>query len=181
MSRLRVALLVLFATGCETSGFSDAYMALDSSGKREREYFFTDTEEIYCVGKLASGVDDLTVSVAIRAEQIYDPKTGAAQRVDYYLGTEDQAPGAGQNLIVSFKLEKSDTDAPYPAGRFVCEFSLDGELKERLPFEVRFPSCPEAPIVDGTICGGFVLEGARCNSAFSMPCTCGSDGVWQCR
>jgi len=181
MTKLCTGLFVLLATACDTSGFSDAYLALDSSGKRHRDYFYTDTEAIYCIGKLASGVDDLTVSVTIRAEEIDDPKTGAAQRVDYYLGTEDVAPGAGKDLVVSFKLEKEEEDEPYPAGKFVCELSLDGELAERVPFEIRFPNCPEAPIVDGMLCGGFVLEGARCDGAFSMPCTCGSDGVWQCR
>jgi hypothetical protein len=181
MMRPFALIAMLFATGCDTAGFSDAYMALDSAGKRQREYFFTDTENIYCVGKLASGVDDLTVSGTLRAQQIYDRRSGEPIDVDYYLGTEDQAPGAGEDITVSFLLEHDQSNDPYPAGKFVCELSLDGEVVERLPFEIKFPACPEAPVVSGAVCEGFVLQGARCPGALSDDCTCEDDGVWSCR
>ena len=173
--------LLLLTAGCDTAGFSDAYMALDSSGKRKRDHFFTDTEDIYCVGKMASGVEDLTVSASLRATQIYDRRGGKPIDVDYYLGVEDLAPGAGSDITVSFKLERTDSDAPYLAGKFVCELAIDGEVRERVPFDVRFPECPEAPIVNDALCGGFVLEGARCGGALNDDCTCRQDGVWSCR
>lgn len=172
---------LLLTSACDTSGFRDAYMSLDSAGNRERTQFFTDTENIYCIGKLASGVDDLTVSATLRAEQIYDPHGGKPIDVDYYLGVEDTAPGKGKDITVAFLWEHPESDEPYPAGKFVCELSLDGEVAERLPFEIAFPACPEAPIASGGLCAGFVLESARCTGALGTPCTCGSDGVWSCR
>jgi len=178
--RIWLAGLALLATACDTSGFRDAYMALDSAGQRKREKFFTDTENVYCVGKLASGVDDLTVSAVLRAEQLYDPHSGDPIEVDYYLGVKDQAPGKGKDITVSFLLERNQADDPYPAGKFSCELQLDGEVKERLPFEIAFPDCPEAPIVTGAACAGFVLEGSRCPGALADACLCGADGVWQC-
>lgn len=181
MKSRRLGLLLLLTAGCDTAGFSDAYMALDSAGQRQRERFFTDTENIYCIGKLASGVQDLTVSATLRATQLYDAKTGQARDVDYYLGVEDQAPGAGSDITVSFVLERSDPDAPYAAGRFVCELALDGEVRERVPFEVAFPDCPEAPILNGSVCAGFVVDGSRCPGALDTDCVCSEEGVWSCR
>lgn len=181
MSKLVWSTLLLLSSGCDTAGFSDAYMSLDAAGRRHRSQFFTDTEDIYCVGKLASGVEDLTVSATLRATQLYDGRSGKPIDVDQYLGIEDQAPGTGSDITVSFLLERSDNDAPYPAGKFVCELALDGEVRERLPFEVAFPPCPEAPIVSGAACAGFVLEGSRCPGVSNQDCTCKSEGVWSCR
>ena len=172
--------LLLTTLGCDTAGFSDAYMSLDPSGRREREHFYTDTESIYCFGKLASGVEDLTVSATVRAQRLYDPVSGEPREADLFLGTEDMAPGAGEEIEISFLLEH-EPDAPYPAGEFVCELALDGELVESLPFQIRFPACPEAPVFTGSVCAGFVLPGARCPGALSGSCTCQSDGVWSCR
>ncbi|RYZ05480.1 MAG: hypothetical protein EOO73_19715 [Myxococcales bacterium] len=180
MKRIWLTAMLLLATGCDTSGFRDAYMALDSSGDRERERFFTDTEAIFCVGKLASGVNDVTVNAALRATHLYDPHDGQAIEVDYLLGVSEEAPGKGEDITVSFELEREAPEAPYTAGRFVCELSLDGELKEKIPFEVALPDCPAAPIFDGGVCAGFVLEGARCAGALKGPCVCESDGYWAC-
>lgn len=174
------AALLLSLTGCDTAGFRDAYMALDSSGDRERERFFTDTEGIFCIAKLASGVDDVTVNAALRATQLYDARGGKPTDVDYYLGVSEEAPGKGEDITVSFELERPEPEAPYAAGRFVCELSIDGELRERIPFEVAFPDCPVAPIFSGGACAGFVREGARCRGALATTCECGEDGLWSC-
>ncbi len=179
--RAGLAALVLLLTACDTSGVRDAYMSLDSAGKRKRERFFTDTEAIFCIAEVASGVEDLTVSATLHAQQLYDPRSGEALNVDYYLGVDDEAPGKGENTIVSFEIKRDDEEAPFTAGKFVCEIALDGEVKERLPYEVVFPPCPEAPIYDGSRCEGFVIEGSRCHGALDVPCTCGRDGVWSCQ
>lgn len=180
MKRAWLGAALLLLTSCETSGIRDAYMSLDSSGKRKRERFFTDTEDIYCIAKVASGVDDVTVSATLRAEQIYDPQSGEPIDVDFFLGVGDEGPGKGEDITVSFQVERSDPDAPFTAGRFVCEIALDGEVKERLPYEVAFPACPEAPIFHGATCAGFVVEGSECPSAASTPCVCDSEGAWSC-
>lgn len=180
MKRGWLAGLLLLVTGCDTSGIRDAYMALDSEGNRERERFFTDTESIFCIAKMASGVDDVTVSARLLAEQIYDPRDGRAIDVDYELAISEEAPGRGEDITVSFELKRDEADAPYAAGRFVCELALDGEVKERLPYEVAFPDCPEAPIFTRGICLGFVIEGSRCDGALGGSCVCGEDGHWSC-
>jgi hypothetical protein len=180
MSRACLGALLLLTTGCDTSGFRDAYMALDSAGKRKREHFYTDTDQIFCIGKFVRGVEDVTVSATLRAQQLYDPHDGHAYDVDYRLAISDEAPGKGEETVVSFELQRQDSDGPYAAGRFLCELAIDGEVEELLPFEVKFPDCPEAPIFGGGICAGFVLEGSRCMGALSTPCVCGTDGIWSC-
>ena len=175
-----LAASLLLLSGCDTAGFRDAYMALDSSGQRERERFFTDTEGIFCIAKLASGVDDVTVNAALRATQLYDSAGGRPVDVDYYLAWSEEAPGKGEDITVSFELERPEADTPYTAGRFVCELSIDGELKEQLPFEVAYPDCPVAPIFSGGVCASFVLEGARCQGALATSCECTAEGVWSC-
>jgi hypothetical protein len=155
-------------------------MALDSGGKRERERFFTDTEGIFCIAKMASGVDDVTVNARLLAEQLYDSRDGRATNVDYELAVSEEAPGKGKDIMVSFEWKRLDPDEPYAAGRFVCELSLDGEVQERVPFEVALPACPAAPIFSGRICAGFVLDGSRCPGALGVPCVCDSEGLWSC-
>lgn len=170
----------LLATACDTSGIREAYMALDADGNRRRDHFFTDTERIFCVAKVASGVDDLTVRGVVRATQLFDRRDGDAIDVDYYLAFADEAPGAGEDITVSFELERADSKEPYVAGRFNCELSLDGKLQETLPFVVNF-ACPEAPLVTGTLCEGFVVQGTQCPGAFDETCECESTGAWSCR
>jgi len=174
-----LAFSALLSIGCDTSGFRDAYMALDSNGDRKREYFYTDTEEIFCIGKLASGVADLTVASSLRATELYNSRDGTSTPVDAFLATEDQGPGKGKDITVSFELKRNNEDEPYPAGKFACELSLDGELAETLPFEIRYPDCPVAPIFSGAACAGFVLDRTTCVGALSTPCTCKGD-TWQC-
>lgn len=181
MNRIGVMTTVLLlATGCDTAGFTRAYLALDSDGNRRREVFFTDTESIFCVGEMASGVDDVTVNATLRASQLYDPRDGHPYDVSYIVGLGEEAPGKGEDITVAFELKRSDDATPYSAGRFECELSLDGEVKERLPFEIVFPSCPQAPIHGGEVCAGFVLEGAQCEGALGKPCRCTKEGSWSC-
>src|SRR3954453_5211053 len=59
------ALVVL--CDCRTAGLQRAYMSLDESGDRRRTTFDTQTNAIYCIGELASGRADVTVSARIRA------------------------------------------------------------------------------------------------------------------
>jgi hypothetical protein len=179
---MRALLLGLLAilTSCDSWGIREAYMALDSEGSRRRERFFTDTEEIFCIARMASGVEDLTLTATLRAQQVFDPRDGGAIDVDWYLAFEDEAPGAAEDVTVSIELERDDSDVPYLAGNFTCELSLQGELQEIVPFTVDF-ACPQAPITSGAPCAGFVIEGTTCPGAFQEICDCGSDGVWSCQ
>lgn len=174
-------LLCLGLGACKTSGFKETFMALDSSGNRRREHFFVDTEEIHCIGKMASGVADVTVSGALRAQRLWDPESATFRDVDALVATDELAPGAGKDLLVDFKLKPAEDQAPYRAGNYTCELSIDGELEAVVPFDISFPACPVAPVVAGGLCQGFVAPGASCPSSIGRRCVCGDSGDWECQ
>ena len=176
-----LALLSIGLLGCDIVGVKDAYTALDSRGDRKRDVFYTDTKAIYCVLELASGVADVTVTAQLRANALYDDHTGEPHAAGTIVGVEEHAPGAGENLIVSFRIDKPDGLDVYPAGDFTCEFLIDGALEAELHFEVRYPDCPFMPIEALSSCAQVVLRGAECPAPFGGPCVCAPDaGVWEC-
>lgn len=177
-----LAALTLLAA-CDTVGVKRSYMALDASGHRRRHTFYTDTEAIYCVAELASGVDDVTVAAKVRGKSLFDPFTGERRRLpgDAVIGAEEQAPGRGADLNLSFQLLKPEGDEFYPAGEFVCELYIDGKLRESLDFEVTYPSCPFKPIEQMSSCAGVVLYGSDCPSPLGANCVCNDETEqWQC-
>jgi hypothetical protein len=165
---------------CETAGFQDAYTALDGTGKRRRDVFFTDTENIFCVAEVASGVDDVTVSADFYAVELYDPSTGDSRRVNEHLASQEANPGKGKKIVLPFSLVK-DPDVPWAVGRFVCRLGLNGVVERELGYEVRFPDCPDAPIRTGAVCAGFVDPDAECPGAAGDTCRCNADGAWLCQ
>ena len=176
------AMLVLAFSGlgCDAFGVKRAYLALDAQGDRKREHFFTDTEAIFCVAELASGIDDLTVTAELRQLASFSPLDGTRTSVDARSGVSEIAPGAGEDLLVAFELERPSRDAPYPAGLFRCELSLNGELEVELDFRIDYPECPVVPVLAGIPCAGFVLFGATCSDIAAQPCVCGESGTWEC-
>jgi hypothetical protein len=180
-ARCSLLLLCLTLTGCKTAGFKETFMALDSAGDRRREHFFVDTEEIHCVGKMASGVNDVTVTGVLRAQQLWDPGARKMRQVDAFMASEEIAPGAGKDITVAFKMKPTTEGSPYQAGDYTCELSIDGELEATVPFDISFPECPAAPVVSGGLCEGFVLPGSKCPSAFKTECVCAESGNWECR
>jgi hypothetical protein len=179
-ARCSLLLLCLSFAGCKTAGFKETFMSLDSSGDRRREHFFVDTEEIHCIGKMVSGVSDVTVTGVVRASQLWDPRTKTMRKVDAFLATEEVAPGAGKDIVVDFKLKPRTEGEPYEAGVYTCELSIDGEVEASVPFDVAFPACPAAPIFGGERCEGFVLPGSACPSAVKTDCVCAASGTWEC-
>jgi hypothetical protein len=180
--RLCVCLLALVAlSSCRSAGIKRAYMSLDSDGKRKRDVFFTDTETMFCVAEIASGREDLSVGGVWRATSFYSSLDGSKAPVNSVLAIEEEAPGAGEDVRVFFELFMKDGDRPYPAGTFVCDLSLDGEVEESLAFEVQFPACPAAPLFSGLVCRDFVIGGSVCPGATSgTNCTCAESGLWEC-
>jgi hypothetical protein len=176
-----LALLSIGLLGCDTVGVKDAYTALDGRGDRKRDVFYTDTKAIYCVLEMASGVADVTVTARLRANALYDERTGEAHAVDTIVGIEEQAPGAGENQVVSFRIQKPQGLDVYPAGDFTCELLIDGELEAELDFEVQYPDCPFLPIEAQSSCAQVVLRGVECPAPFGGACVCEPDaGVWEC-
>jgi hypothetical protein len=167
--------------GCDSAGFKRAYMALDPGGDRRRERFYTDTEAIYCVVEMASGRDDVTVSARVRAHELFLPPNGESVPVDLVIGVGEEAPGRGDDLLVSFRLEKDAPSEPYLAGRYSCDLYLDGDFEESVAFDIVYPACPVPPAVDGTVCEGYFLPGATCPGVASgSSCVCDTAGTWLC-
>lgn len=173
-------LLCLAVSSCNTAGFKEAFMSLDSSGNRRREHFFTDTEEIHCIGKMASGRKDVTVEGVLTAQQLWDPRVESFRDVDAYVTSEEIAPGAGKDIVVDFHFKRKNDEDPYLPGKYTCELSIDGEVEEVVPFDIAFPECPTAPIHPGDRCAGFVLPRSVCPGAVKQPCKCGESGAWEC-
>jgi len=179
-ARTLVLLLALAELGCNTFGVKRAYMALDSGGERRREHFYTDTNAIFCVAELASGVEDFTVTAELRQLAAFSPVDGSSSEVDALSGVGEVAPGAGDDLLVAFELERPSAEDPYAAGLFRCDLSLNGEREEKLEFRIDYPKCPVVPVQEGVRCAGFVLDGASCDDASGSDCVCGTSGVWEC-
>jgi hypothetical protein len=180
--RLCLCLLALVAlSSCRSAGIKRAYMSLDSDGKRKRDFFFTDTETMFCVAEIASGREDLSVGGVWRATSFYSPVDGSQEPRNAVLALDEEAPGAGEDVRVFFELTMKENDVPYPAGTFVCDLSLDGEVEESLDFEIRFPACPAAPLFSGFVCKDFVVDGSVCPGATAgTNCTCAETGLWEC-
>jgi hypothetical protein len=175
------ATLLLFAlSACDTVGVKDAYTGLDGMGQRKRRVFYTDTEAIYCVLELASGVDDYAVEIQVWAHELYD-LDGEPIRTESIIAREEQAPGRSQNLVVSYRLERPEGYEFYPAGQFTCEFYIDGKREAALAFEVRYPECPFKPIEHESSCVGVVLRGTECAGPIGDTCVCDDEsGTWLC-
>lgn len=173
---------LLVEPACNTSGFKDAYMALDGSGNRKRDVFSTDADAIFCVAELSSGTADVSVIARVRVWAEYDRLTGdPLPREGDVIGAEEQAPGVGADINTSFVIEKPAGQDFYPAGQYSCELYLDGQLEESLGFEVRYPDCPFQPIAAADPCAGLVLLGSECPSPAGGLCTCVPEtGIWNC-
>jgi hypothetical protein len=76
---------------------------------------------------------------------------------------------------------------PSPRGNYTCEVDINGELAGVAPFSIDYPppnpdgtQCPLPPPVDGVVCAGWVMQGARCPD-FNANQTCTCDGAaWKC-
>lgn len=179
-ARGAVVIVSLLACACDTAGVQRAYMALDEQGMRRRDVFYTDTEAIFCVAELVSGTDDVTVRGQLTSTYLELP-TGEVVDRHVLHDVSEAAPGAGEDLRVSFELEKESSDDPYVPGKYACEIYVNGELEETLPFEIRFPACPETALRPGLKCAGFFRTGTQCPAAIAgSVCTCNEDGTWGC-
>lgn len=183
MKRIAFALLCLLGVSCNTAAVKRSYMSLDQDGNRKRTTFFTDTEQIYCIGELAVGRKDLSITASLRSVALARPSTGMYFPLASTLAVEDVTTGStGSDVLVSFELLKTNAAAPWAAGDFVCDLALDGELEASVPFEIRYPDCPVAPPRSGDACAGFFLPESSCIGAHSDErCECTNAGVWQCR
>lgn len=195
-SLVGVVLVVLLLVACSTTArISDVYTALDEDGFRRRDVFFTDTNEIHCIAEAGIGRPDVTIEGVIHQIRAYDFANNKFFETDRYLGYAELQPkkaegNASGPTKIDLRLErvgpdgKPKDDAPYVAGSYVCEISLDGEQQGRAAFNIDFPPCPTAIIPNGTRCFGFYPNATECpkfgeKSADPAKCKCQETG-WEC-
>jgi hypothetical protein len=179
---LVLLLLSAFPTGCNTAAVKRSYMALDQQGDRKRTTFYTDTEKIYCIGEMAIGRRDVSITAALRTTALAPPPSGQPRPLASTLAVEDVSPGGtGSDVIVAFEFVKPELSAPWPAGSFSCDLSIDGELVASVPFRILYPDCPLAPPQQHDSCAGFFLPQSKCTGAISrQTCECTDEGSWEC-
>lgn len=181
--RLALALLGCFAVSCNTAAVKHLYMSIDQDGSRKRTVFYTDTDKIYCIGELAVGRKDLTITATVRSTALAPPPSGEPLPYASTLAVKDVTPGGtGSDVVASFEILKSDMKAAWPAGDFACDIAFDDESVSSTSFRILYPDCPAAPPLPGESCAGFFLPQSTCQGAMSaQTCVCLEQGTWQCR
>lgn len=197
MAKLRALGSFLFTTivlvACSsTARVSSVYTALDTEGTRKRSVFYTDTNDINCVAEAGIGRPGVTIEGVFHQIRAYDFKTNAFFATDRYLGYTEFQPARSTSgpTKINFALQrlgpdgKPKDDAPFVAGSYICEVSLDGEVQGTAPFNIDFPPCPTAEIIKGTPCFGYYPENQDCprygdKSADPARCACRTEG-WEC-
>lgn len=185
-------LLGLTASCTTTARIIDVYTALDGQGDRKRQIFFTDSTELHCVVEAAFSRPGTTMVVWFRQLQAYDKSNGKFFDTDRVIGRSEFAPNTGDGRqffdtrLVSVGPDGQPADdLPLEAGRYQCEVFLEGKLEDIAVFNVIFPDCPDAEILDRSVCFGFFEEGRECpryglTSGDRAQCTC--RGLqWECR
>lgn len=186
-------LLVAAVSSCATTArISDVYMALDGQGDRKRNVFVTDSKEVHCIIEMGIGRKGATVAALIRQIQAYDFQADKFFDTNHVFANAEISPSPADGVqILDITLKVLDATgqpqdgAPFPPGRFICEASLDGVLEKTATFNIDFPECPIATIINGTVCGGFYKNGSVCphfGASTPLPpgCTCNDIKGWQC-
>ena len=187
-----VVLLAAVVSCTSTARVSDVYTALDGTGARKRNVFFTDTKEIHCVVELGIGRKGATVEALVRELQAYDFVSDKFFATDRVLTNVETAPTPSDGIqIVDVTLKPRGPDGvetdglPFPPGHFVCEAYLDGKLEQTAVFNIDFPDCPASMIVPATLCFGFYKQNLECprygvSSRDTAKCHCTTLKGWEC-
>lgn len=172
-----------------TANVSDVYISLDEDGARRRNQFTTDTANIFCMIEYSVGRKDVTIEVTIKRTNADGVTIVAATDIhpDITKDTTKHIPLGVK--VPRFSLDengrlKEDDEAPYEVGRYRCDVKLDGQLKSFAEFDVSFPDCPTAQIIQGSRCAGFYEIPRECpragNAGDQEPtCSCTLKG-WNC-
>jgi hypothetical protein len=185
-------LLVAAVSSCTTTArVTDVYMALDGTGDRKRNVFFTDSKEIHCIVEMGIGRPGSTIEAIVRQDQSYDFIADRFFEADRVLANAELAPSPQQGiqkLDVTLKPAgpngEDATGSPYPPGRYQCEAYLDGALEKVTIFNIDFPPCPTALILPGSLFYGFYKKVDVCpkygdTSRDPARCRCTIKG-WEC-
>jgi hypothetical protein len=180
-----------------TANVSRVWMSIDDDGSRPRGTFFTDSAKVVCVAEIGIGRDDVTLEFVFRriigttfAKRAFEPENTIVAVKDLRPGRTEGKPGRASMALVPTKLEEGklveDTQAPFAPGTYVCEVLIDGEEKGRAQFNIDYPPCPSATIINGQVCAGFypLDPVTKCPKAGletddETLCTC-EQGGWKC-
>lgn len=190
-------LLTTFVACGSTANVSEVYTGLDApDGKgetRRRNVFFTDSKEIHCIAEVGVGRSNVTLEGKFHQVRAYNFQSNEFFTTDRFLGYVDVKPEPTTDGPLYLDLElrpvgpdgKPKDGLPFEAGSYVCEVMLDGEIAGTANFNVDFPPCPAALIVNGTTCFGFFTGGTDCpkyglRSDDPAKCQCSETKGWEC-
>ncbi len=176
--------IALFAVGVTTASCTSAdqvrqvFMALDGSGNRPRNIFYTDTTMIACdivwVGRGSDNTLDafIKMTAPIGAMMAAGELAATEGPATYSFSWQAQAASGGGS-------------APFPVGNYECDVSVNGEAAGSAKFTVEWPpkdanghECPaEGAAVPGAACQGWVEPGSTCPSAADLSQTCTCNGA----
>ena len=189
---LAAALTPVAACGSSTEA-RNLYMALDASGNRPRDTFFTDTKQLFCNIDYVGQRRDTTVQARIHQVSREASWGGVVTAGSYILGGGEQVPGTGSQ-VVSFAFTlvpapgstgEPQGQLPWPIGDYRCEITVNGVSEGAAPFRIIYPTCPELPPTPRSSCIGFVRPAQACPATNqAVNCTCDADGplkgLWNC-
>jgi hypothetical protein len=211
MKLAHLACCAVIALGCDyASQVRQVYMALDGSGLRVRNEFFTDTKEIWCdVVWSGRGTDNSVQAIFTQTHgeqnlfdgsnpqpftQLQHPRQWSANEVNPPPGIQTVAFG-----LPLFTDIQTGNPLPYPVGIWKCTITVNGENAGESDFTINYPpaengnpnGCPPAYVTStGNSCVGYVAN-AHCPSAEYADnpnaCSCDiptdggdSDRIWVC-
>jgi hypothetical protein len=190
------AVTVSSSVGCSAaSQVRQVYMALDGTGVRPRDTFYTDSSAIYCDVVYSGRSTDSTVEAEFLQTQgeanLYEG-TGNLIATSRLWTAGEQVPATG-NSTVSFNITPptavdGGATLPFPVGHWQCIVSVNGEKAGTADFDVKYPTpdCPADNVASaGASCTAYMMN-ATCPSASNSAgsataCTCSGAGfirVW---
>lgn len=185
-SFLGLPLLLAGTDACVgTAQAREIFMALDGSGARVRNQFFTDTTQIFCDVSFAGADPDTTVYAQFEQVSgeptLFDGSNSIGPVAHIWVG-EELAASKGEQLI-SFAMSPPQSVSggaklPFPVGDWKCVITVNGEKAGEVPFKILYPTpdCPPEGVASPQDNCTAYQTNAQCPSSgnFNNPtaCTC---------
>lgn len=163
-----------FSTGCSNvSQVRQIFTALDGTGDRPRDVFFTDTKQIFCDVVFSAYNTDETVDVQFEQvtgeATLYDGSNSLGP-VSRLWAAAEGVPTKGVSTL-GFTLDSPEGadgggKLPFPVGHWKCVVTVNGEHAGDHDFDVKYPTpdCPSSGgAYSGLSCAGY-QGGAQCPS-----------------
>jgi hypothetical protein len=178
-----------------TANVSEVWTSVDEDGARRRSTFFTDSAAVVCLAEYGNGRQDVTIEMLIRqirgadfGAQAFREENIVTSVTDFRPGVTQGRPGKAVIRLLPSKIENGkfvqDDEAPFSPGSYICEVRIDGALKGSASFNIDYPECPGALILQDQRCQGFYPTGTTCPAAGltgdpQPTCQCTPKG-WNC-